>query len=90
MKLCINLPYSVFFNSLKFSSIPPNILVTNQGLLILHCTFFDFVFVFACIIAVAVGCWELSSFSTAMGLLQGLQSSFSSVSSFSFTSWSRE
>lgn len=85
MKLCINLPYSVFF-----VFFPLNILVTNQGLIILHCTFFDFAFVFACIIVVAVGCWELSLFSTAVGLLQGLQSSFSNVSSFSFTSWSRE
>lgn len=56
-----------------------------QSLIILHLR------VFACITAVVVGCRELALFSTAIALpLQGLQSSFSSISSFSFTGGNME
>lgn len=50
-----------------------------QSLILLHLG------VFACITTVAVGCRELALFNTAIALpLPGLQSSFSSFSSFNF------
>lgn len=50
-----------------------------QGLILLHFR------VFACITTVAVGCRELALISAAIAIpLPGLQSSFSTISSFSF------